>query len=74
MQGLVKVGLSRIKNPSKSPFTKGRLLISPFGKGGKGGIFGIRAIRAGETDFDFAVILGFKDRLSVKKLVLAGLV
>ena len=37
IQGLVKVVLSRIKNPSKSPFTKGRLSNPPLKKGGKGG-------------------------------------
>jgi hypothetical protein len=38
LQGLVKVVLSRSKNPSKSPFAKGDFQNSPFEKG-KGGIF-----------------------------------
>jgi hypothetical protein len=29
--------LKRIKNPSKSPFTKGDFAFPPFEKGGKGG-------------------------------------
>jgi hypothetical protein len=36
-QGLVKVVLSRIENPSKSPFTKGDFHFPHFGKRG---IFG----------------------------------
>jgi len=29
--------VEEIKNPSKSPFTKGDFLFPPFSKGGKGG-------------------------------------
>jgi len=29
--------VEEIKNPSKSPFTKGDLLFPPFQKGGRGG-------------------------------------
>ena len=31
--------------------------MPPFGKGGKEGIFGKRAIHAGETDFDVALLI-----------------
>jgi len=37
IQGLVKVALGGIKNPSKSPFAKGDFQYPPFEKGGKGG-------------------------------------
>jgi hypothetical protein len=37
MQGLGAVALSRTKNPSISPFTKGDLQFPPLEKGGEGG-------------------------------------
>jgi hypothetical protein len=39
IQGLVKVALGGIKNPSKSPFAKGDFEFPPLKKGGRG-IFG----------------------------------
>jgi hypothetical protein len=42
-KGLVKVVLSRIKNPSKSPFTKGDFLF-PLLRKGEGEIFGPKGI------------------------------
>jgi hypothetical protein len=48
-----------MKNPSKSPFTKGDLYC-PLWKRGLGGFFGeatfVRSIHSRETDFDVAVV------------------
>jgi hypothetical protein len=58
-QGPVKVAPSKMKNPSKSPFTKGDLYC-PLWKRGLGGFFGeatfVRSIHSRETDFDVAVV------------------
>jgi hypothetical protein len=60
-QGPVEVVLSRIKNPSKSPFTKGDFQFPPLEKGDEGGFLGNqhlqKSIHYGETDFDVAVML-----------------
>jgi hypothetical protein len=48
IQGLVKVALGGIKNPSKSPFAKGDFEFSPLKKGGRGDF---RTTRTCENQF-----------------------